>query len=211
MSRFVFVSFLFLGWGFYELSGGADFQPPERATQVATATRAEPARIPRQPVAALVANKPILTPRAEPRPAPQIETASADAGDNDGAVQPQPRLANGLSSGISLFPSATGTETLQLASLEDGAASLIQATVTDETPAPVVVNTAPEPDLREITGTRVNMRQGPGTNYPILLRLSIGQDVEVLDNSGTGWLRLRTVPDRTMGWIAASLVSKKRP
>ena len=33
MNRYVFLSFLFMGWGFYEVSGGADFEP-KSANQV---------------------------------------------------------------------------------------------------------------------------------------------------------------------------------
>lgn len=35
MNKYVFISFVFLGWAFYELSGGADFEPsvPERITR----------------------------------------------------------------------------------------------------------------------------------------------------------------------------------
>ena len=59
-----------------------------------------------------------------------------------------------------------------------------------------------------MAGTRVNMRDGPGTIYPVILRLRIGQQVEVLETSGTGWLRLRTVQGQQVGWVAASLISK---
>lgn len=206
MSRFVFVSFVFLGWAFYELSGGADFQPPERAVRMVAQAPVETTRIPQQSVASLVPDRPILVPRDQREAAPRSATVQP-AADRTGTGDLQPRLASGLS----LFPTATGTETLQLASLEDGVAGLVQTTVTDETPEPAPETFVREKDMREITGTRVNMRQGPGTNYPILKRLTIGQQVEVLDDSGTGWLRLRAMPDQTMGWIAASLVSKKRP
>ena len=30
MPRYILLSFLFMGWAFYELSGGANFRPPER-------------------------------------------------------------------------------------------------------------------------------------------------------------------------------------
>ena len=61
-------------------------------------------------------------------------------------------------------------------------------------------------DLREVAGTRVNMRDGPGTIYPVIARLHLGQEVEVLDDSGTGWLRLRTTEGRVTGWASKSLI-----
>lgn len=217
MSRFVFVSFAFLGWAFYELSGGADFKPPERPIALTKSTLTESGGEPRGQADLRLANIPATAPRAVPEVATvqtNIVTAAATRPRSETDSEPAAtRLNLRLGNSLDLFPATTGIEGLRLASLEQGTAGLSQTTVTDETPEaePVAIAAEPVPDLREITGTRVNMRQGPGTNYPILIRLSIGQEVEVLDDSGTGWLRLRALPDRTMGWIAASLVSKKRP
>ena len=79
-------------------------------------------------------------------------------------------------------------------------------------PEPVAAPAPPpelKPDLRKVTGTRVNMRDGPGTIYPVIARLVLGDEVEVLSTSGTGWLRLRTLPERRIGWVASSLIGKK--
>ena len=62
-------------------------------------------------------------------------------------------------------------------------------------------------DMREIVATRVNMRAGPGTSSDILMRLAKGDSVEVLEDNGSGWLRLRALPADRVGWIAARLVS----
>ena len=67
------------------------------------------------------------------------------------------------------------------------------AAASSETPAQFP---EPEKDIREISGTRVNMRDGPGTIYPIIGKATIGQKVEVLSESGTGWLRLRVIAAR---------------
>ena len=61
--------------------------------------------------------------------------------------------------------------------------------------------------MREIVATRVNMRAGPGTSSDILMRLAKGDSVEVLEDNGSGWLRLRALPADRVGWIAARLVS----
>ena len=53
------------------------------------------------------------------------------------------------------------------------------------------------------------MRQGPGTIYPVMGRLLAGDKVLVIEDSGTGWLHLRTQKGNKIGWVAASLVSKK--
>ena len=44
MIRFIVISFALLGWAFYELSGGADFEPRKPRPEVAVAETAEPRR-----------------------------------------------------------------------------------------------------------------------------------------------------------------------
>lgn len=74
MVRFMILTFAVLGWGFYELSGGTEFAPPD---PIATPrlTHAEPA----PPGAALAATAPDPVPSLEPdRPvmtAPRFEAA----------------------------------------------------------------------------------------------------------------------------------------
>lgn len=76
MPRYILVSFLFLGWAFYEMSGGAGFEPPERAAapapQIAKVTPLERARQDR--AARAVATEP----RPKPlRRLPEIAVASS--------------------------------------------------------------------------------------------------------------------------------------
>ena len=217
--RLIIVSFLFMGWAFYELSGGADFQPrvaaltpPEAASEPAQppqniAVPAAPAR--RQiEITGLVAT-PAIAP-AEPGPEPNAEPETPT--DTALAQTPPPgldRLGTGLGQGLSLFPDAGPEQSLTLASIEAGAAGLATAPpAPDAAREPLAEPAEPPADIREVTGTRVNMRDGPGTIYPVIARLTIGREVEVLGTSGTGWLRLRTLTDRQIGWIAASLISK---
>ncbi|WP_425046607.1 SH3 domain-containing protein [Primorskyibacter sp. S87] len=215
--RYVFLSFVFMGWGFYELSGGNDFEPrgiriPSAEKQATAPARPKPAAQLVQVRADTLVARPVLKSRtdqvrkaqAEPEPEPEITEAEAAA-----------RLAQvraSLSSGLEFFPQEGGAN-FRLASLEQGALSLEttnpEPESTSESTAITTELSEPEPDIREVTGTRVNMRDGPGTIYPVVARLNIGREVEVLGDSGTGWLRLRVLPERQIGWIASSLVSKK--
>ena len=216
MKRFILVSFAFLALAFYELSGGADFQPrvgpaqPDSDPGVAAITPSAKAR----PVkAATLVASPAIAPfqagQTSPDPAPgpvdRVESADADIE----AVAKLDQIRSSLNQGLSLFADSDPVaQPLMLASLEQGAAGMSTAPLADTT-TPEVVEMAPPPaDIREITGTRVNMRDGPGTIYPVISRLTIGREVEVLGESGTGWLRLRIMPERQIGWISASLVSK---
>ncbi|AVO39792.1 SH3 domain-containing protein [Pukyongiella litopenaei] len=149
------------------------------------------------------------------------EDTGEDTGENTGpdaaATDPEvsetdmARVRASLTQGLSLFDDGQAPQTLQLASLSDGAASLTEAAPAPDPadiPAPAATFEQPPRDIREVIGTRVNMRDGPGTIYPVVARMRIGQQVEVMSDSGTGWLRLRTIPDGQPGWIASSLISK---
>lgn len=211
--RFVLISFVFMGLAFYELSGGTDFEPrglrPEKPEPVAYVPKQKPAPVSEPVTAVALVAKPVLEPRKTttvqraPDPEPELtaeETAARLA-----------QISVSLQSGLNTAGQELGT-TFTLASLEQGASSFQLAPTEEPVTEPQAAELSePEPDIREILGTRVNMRDGPGTIYPVVARLNIGHKVEVLSESGTGWLRLRVLPEQQMGWIAASLVSKKSP
>ncbi len=201
MTRLIVITFAALGWTFYVISGGPDFEPRgERGAQPELiASVSEPAPKPADKAQGLVTNVAV---RAAPvRVTPEPVVASEDV-----IVAVDEPVTQTLI-GFSAF-SNQGTN-LTLASLEDGAAGLQQVSVTtqsDVVPAPVVPE--PEKDIREISGTRVNMRDGPGTIYPVIGKATLGQRVEILSESGTGWLRLRVLPEQQIGWVSTSLVRK---
>ncbi len=210
MKRVIVITFAMLGWSFYVMSGGPDFEPrgtrTEQPVRVASVPEHEPAsdHAPRAkddhaPRAEdLVTNVAARIVQARAQLEPQVE--------EDAAVVLS-QVTNDPLSQFSAFDENGVSFTL--ASLEDGAAGLLQveAEVQDDiTPVNQVIE--PEKDIREISGTRVNMRDGPGTIYPIIAKAKLGQRVEVLSDSGTGWLRLRLYPDQRVGWISASLVRK---
>ncbi|WP_372570419.1 SH3 domain-containing protein [Ruegeria jejuensis] len=207
--RLVIVSFAFMGFAFYELSGGADFEPRGvRGPKPETVAKSQPVETPSVTIAS-------TAPELVPEPVIKPQKANSIQPEEEAAPEQTPqealaRLAqiNVITTSDNLFQ-VPAEETITLASLEEGLLSA--ETVTDaQEPEQPLATTLPEPerDIREITGTRVNMRDGPGTIYPVITRLNIGHQVEVLDNSGTGWLRLRVLPEQQIGWIAASLVSK---
>ena len=199
MTRLIVISFAALGWCFYIMSGGPNFEPrglrsdqPQREV-VAQTTAVAPARA-EELVTNVAARVPTIheRPKAEPKDVVQIVAEDAS-----------------LASFSSLTIFADQSANITLASLEEGVAGLSQVTAevqSDVAEAPALPE--PEKDIREISGTRVNMRDGPGTIYPIVGKATIGQKVEVLSESGTGWLRLRVLPQQQIGWISASLVRK---
>ncbi|MFT4960800.1 MAG: hypothetical protein ACI92Z_001885 [Paracoccaceae bacterium] len=204
MNKFVFLSFIFMGWVFFELSGGGDFKPPVNPALTGSAST---------PLALPEPDEPInIVTTALVLPARTVVASAVMARDSE---RDEPAILVDLTETppvtlVSLEQSSEGFGGL-LADFDPNVIRL-STTVVGETeePAPDIraEQELPPADLRRISGTRVNMRHGPGTTYDIVARLKLGQEVEVLSESGTGWLRLRLVSDRTVGWISASLVSK---
>ncbi len=201
MTRLIVMTFAALGWCFYVMSGGPDFEPrglrAEQPVRIASAPNPSvaPARA-EELVTNVAARVPTLRIQPESAVDEVVEFVADDA------------TLESFST-LSVFEDQSANITL--ASLEDGVAGLSQTT--DEVQNDVAETPAlpePEKDMREISGTRVNMRDGPGTIYPIIGKATIGQQVEVLSESGTGWLRLRVLPQQQVGWVSASLVRKTR-
>ncbi|NOD36425.1 SH3 domain-containing protein [Ruegeria sp. HKCCD5849] len=194
------------------MSGGPDFEPrgvrdakPERVAVAAKPATpvVEPTPIVKpEPVEKLV----IRTSAASEKVVPTPVESDAQLGEEETKA-----LLSQVAAGLKANPSLFSDEnvTLTLASLEQGLGSLEQVATDAELPTvDLAAPVEPPKDIREISGTRVNMRDGPGTIYPIIGKARIGQQVEVLSESGTGWLRLRVLPGQQVGWISASLVRK---
>ncbi|MEM9438048.1 MAG: SH3 domain-containing protein [Pseudomonadota bacterium] len=170
MARFMVVTFLLLGWGFFELSGGTDFEPPDLEAKPLNALLEEVADEERNLVA-----------RAKAAPATAVILGEPEA------------------------PAAA--EPITLASFGDTQRSLVTLlgdTAVSQQPAPEEV-LAPV-DLRSVSGSRVNMRNGPGTQYQVLAQLARGDEAEVLQDPGAGWVKIRVAETGRVGWMAASLL-----
>ena len=172
MDKFIIVSFLALGVGFYELSGGADFVP-EQPDVVAAAdtTRETPivitsdVEVTRSNAASLIALNPEITPVS-------LETTTAPTTD------PEP---------VVVEVAAPAPAAIQEPQIDDVVAQPL--------------------DLRSVAGTRVNMRQGPGTNFDVLDTLDGGTQTEVLEVNASGWARIQVVTTGQIGWMAERLLT----
>lgn len=215
--RFVIASFLLLGLVFFELSGGTDFKPRQRVQTTEPAASGEVIAEARPTASNATARQiasvdtPELTRRA-PTPA-----AAADR-----APQPQEteqtvaRLAGGLPFDTNVAEPSEAPAVM-LVSLEQSATDFARPIgVLDQTiaaPDTAASDAAPSDattrvaDIRAISGSRVNMRRGPGTTFGIVTALTRGTEVEVLEESGDGWLRLRQVNGDAAGWMSADFVS----
>ncbi|NBD30853.1 MAG: SH3 domain-containing protein [Alphaproteobacteria bacterium] len=171
MKTYVWLTFAFMGWAYYEMSGGADFQPQERHTQ-APVEQAEPAE------------PPLIATRAD------TSTLSAIAPSEGGAA-------------ISVTPAAYAVPQPEPATTPLDSATSPQESAGQEDPAPA---SAPPMDLREVAGSFVNMRLGPGTTHGVVTTLPRGTEVEVREVS-QGWARLEVVNTGQRGWMAERLLT----
>ncbi len=221
MKKFIFCTFAFMFWGYYELSGGADFEPgtwrevrAEKIASVETAaarpasaaaapadenvSRADNAGILTQVVAPAAAStaKATAAVGAETRPAApsDVLTVSADTR-STATVASSANAGAARVDGLPLTRRDTDGMSAKFVSTEGLTAS--SASVGAETR---------QRDLREVDGSVVNMRSGPGTSFGVLTQLSRGDTVEVL-READGWLKLRAVESDRIGWMASFLVT----
>lgn len=202
MKRFILLSFAVLGWAFYEMSGGADFEPGSVSFQ--------------SPLAQVESRQPEVVARGD--------TTAAELTVVARNVLP-PETAD-TSSKLDLTLTAVSPVAVNKAALDPIKAEAVAPTTAIE---PLVVDqsaidaalasvlaTDPETDalpiqladdLREVTGNRVNLRDGPGTDFGVVTRLQRGDSVIVLDEPGNGWLRLQVVDSDRVGWMADFLVT----
>ena len=167
MTRFIALTFLLLGWGFYEASGGAEFGGRAEAALGPAVVVSQEENGPDGGIGR-IAGMPAAEARAEPaaRPALSVEVVARTHMDFDAPLAPV----------LTSLPASPVT------AAQDAAA-----------------------DLREVAGSRVNMRAGPGTDHGVVTVLVRGTRTEVLEEEG-GWARVRT-QDGTTGWMAARLLS----
>lgn len=190
MYKFIFLTFAFLAWAFYEMSGGADFQPTQPVAQI-TPVQTAPAQVEEPRAVAAVpttaATAPEITRAAYTAPSYRLGTPAQEELD---AVDPA--VLASFADVLNRQEAETETETpgVEIASVDD---SLVADQIAG--------------DLREVTGNRVNMRNGPGTDYSVVGKLERGDAVEVLAEPGNGWLKLRVSDTGRIGWMADFLVS----
>jgi uncharacterized protein YgiM (DUF1202 family) len=76
--------------------------------------------------------------------------------------------------------------------------------IVEETPTETV---AVALDIRAVAGTRVNMRQGPGTSFDVLDTLDGGTQTEVLEVNADGWARIEVLNTGQTGWMSERLLT----
>lgn len=199
MKRFVILSFLVMGWGYYELSGGSDFVP-ERRTAVAAVAAPEPAA--EQAPASTVtttAEEPVIADASATDPLDGVPVvARADTQDLEALPERESPAEEAIS-----FEAGSVAEALAQA-LEETAASPEAAETTAEPDQLAAAPSAISGEIRSVSADTVNLRDGPGTNFNVLERLTRGTLVALLESGPDGWVYVE-VNGRT-GWMSSEFI-----
>ena len=205
MGKFILITFGVMGWAFYEMSGGADFEPasvrlanaspvtqtdlsdPENGISIKSVTPQVTAAVVTDDTELRVDNAVMrsdvdltqVTSANDARPVPAIEAQNASYQD----------------------PAQTDTAHSQI---------VMQSLIVRDDPLTATnASLQPEPagDIRTVSATRVNVRGGPGTNFGVVSKLGEGDAIEVLEDNGDGWVRMRPLDGGSEGWMADFLLN----
>lgn len=229
MWRFILVTFAFLGFAFWEMSGGADYAPRDNSIQaqanaaepeitVADAQPAEPA----EPVEPEV----IDLPEQDKPERFQITLASLSDMSEAGSAQETARTER-VEDKARFLTESSDEDNAVLAALDEGGAAADevkkhwpgaielfehQASQAElrkqaEAAARTARSGMTSGDIRYVTATSANMRGGPGTDFARVGNLAEGVEVAVLGTAANGWLELEVLDTGETGWMADWLVS----
>lgn len=200
MMRFVIITFGFLGFAFYEISGGADFDPEQ--------TRLSRIELP-EPVKEDVLPEIAAAPAAETLPE-NVTRVSLNLNSVSDVLRPQRTVRTTAARQRAAEPES---ET-EIALSEEEPTIILPSLIVDNaiiTPvdfnAPARTDEAAS-DVRAVSARSVNVRGGPGTDYSVVNRLARGDRVEILQDPGNGWVRLRPLNGSEIGWMADYLLSE---
>jgi hypothetical protein len=169
VNRFIVLSFLVMAWGYYEMSGGADFVPESRPVILAE----------------VEATTEVLEVVAEDTTLDAVEVVTRADTESLDAIDAVERPT----------PDAISVDT---ATIVEAIPEPVEAPVSVEDALRDILGT----DLREVTGDLVNMRDGPGTDFSVIDKLSRGSIVNVLEAGNDGWVRVEVETTGLSGWMS---------
>lgn len=217
--RLILLTFGFLGWAFYEMSGGSDFESAsDRHARLNPAPAVAVEKVDDAPAQTVAQSEIIDTDPPEQTSVTRVSlnlTTLEDASDAAGtaADQTAQAVADAVAEEIANVDAGTGVainaDTITTASADTPAIipSLILPNDTGAATLQAAAQDVPARDIRTVTGDRVNVRGGPGTDFGVVFKLVQGDSVEVLEDNGDGWVRMRSVSNGNEGWMADWLLN----
>ncbi len=152
-----------------------------------------------------LANAPLTPLEVTSEPAQVVLAANPVA-----AADAAPADVASVSAPVTITPPATpATEPVN----EDSVFSL--ATYSDEPLEQPLDQSVAAPqnlgDLAWVDAASVNVREGPGTDNPVLTKLSRGEAVTIVSVDQTGWARIRLEGDGLEGFMSMEYLSATAP
>ena len=177
-----------MAWGYWALSGGSDFVPQKRQSTVLASQDTPPADAP---------------PTAESTPAAaELEADAARAAALIALAASEPAATPDAVAPPVFTPLSERRATLAaLAAAE--AAERAQASLTNASLRPAA---DAGPDLRVVDADRVNLRDGPGTDFAAIDQLTNGTIAEVLEYGTGNWVRVQVQGTTQTGWMSSNFL-----
>ncbi|WP_438960269.1 SH3 domain-containing protein [Nereida sp.] len=178
MWRVILLSFGFLAFAFYELSGGDEFVAESWPD----------------------GSKLVLIARYEPAPEPALEDSQQPV---EVAVT---KAITSDAFGLAELASPPEINTAEASTNDAVITTVALSTAVEDAPeAKVILPAAPPAVIKVIAGNVVNIRSGPGTVFGVVTKLNAGDEVKVIDDLGRGWVQIRT-PENRIDWVADFLL-----
>ena len=194
MFRFIMLSFGFMGWAFYEMSGGSDFDVD--AVRIARVEAVESEKAPKaKPV--VVAEAPKVVVDTDPPLTTEVTRVSLNLTALGGVEN---KLEDAVQTNDSLVP-----QNVSIITSSTDTPAIIPSLI-DPTDGITTQASASE-DIRTVSGNRVNVRGGPGTDFGIVARLVRGDAVKILQDDGNGWVQFEALEGDARGWMADFLLT----
>lgn len=145
------------------------------------------------------------------RAAPELLTLASFANVSDDVLEelvlPQSQVSDEDAIRIALAASkAVRDERLANRPLRRGAQARELAVATEQQAIPTNTNQ----DYWYVSGSKVNLRQGPGTTSAVVAQVTLGTEAMVLDRQN-GWMQIETTDGNTSGWIYGKFLNEQKP
>jgi hypothetical protein len=175
--KFIVITFAFLGWSFYEMSGGSEFEPAKAHLMNIKVDPLKPAAI----------ESGVLADADTGAKAPEVTRVSLNLTSvndvlTEGGVRTADLPQQSAAAALDTDTATQGETVVILPSLIAGATPEANSQAVQATQEQVVTASfETAADIRSVTANRVNVRGGPGTDFSIVGKLTRGVEVE-------GWL-----------------------
>lgn len=216
MWRLIVITFAFLGYAFWHLSGGSDYAP--RAGSIQYAAKVDETRLHQQDALAQARDKAarpgvsVISSSSQPMTANGQPVTLASAGTTTAPVSDGAKRQT-LVMNVGNDPLPRAGVTTVSADPDKIARLIAAAEVGMQNPAAttqvqkVKAASDTDRDIRKVRSNRVNLRAGPGTDFDVAGKLGRGDLVEVISDNGDGWVKLRVEESGEIAWMADFLLS----